>query len=476
MYTPAFVMNGRRAKELFAVNSLFRLTGAVLAMSLAGCALQGNGMADYYKRAAAERQVQNQAMTSRIQTQPLPLDTTIRLGQTAVVTVNVPAEGTEPATQARLFAGCDSATLAMEYRRAKDWSSAYALPADPARNMAQQLCQAVRDSSWRQLPGDSEDILLVDPGTLGTAYARRAIWVGIDYGRTRLDEHEGKPYDRQLERVEVDCATREASTRLVYRLNGQSLLAPPVQPLDSALDKEQRARLMGAVCTEPANLAQLATPVVRKKLPPNMLTPEVSAPLLAEVSALPQGQSTHTLSHLQFTYHASSPMVPLAVINDSPLDLYLQPGPARGLWRQQATGALGSPRVSIRWRGLIELAETSGTQRAGKTGQSSTLTNIELDGDWQTLKPGSDIAYSKSFTTSTGKSFEQNFECSVGESFPATQKVTSLQGMARNVTCVADTGLKTSNVYLYLEAYDLFVETSDTSMLMVQVNTLRAAE
>ena len=44
------------------------------------------------------------------------------------------------------------------------------------------------------------------------------------------------------------------------------------------------------------------------------------------------------------------------------------------------------------------------------------------------------------------------------------------------VTCVTDNALKTSNAYLYLEAYDLFVETSETSTLLVQVNTLKAAE
>jgi hypothetical protein len=48
--------------------------------------------------------------------------------------------------------------------------------------------------------------------------------------------------------------------------------------------------------------------------------------------------------------------------------------------------------------------------------------------------------------------------------------------MARKVTCVTNNALKTSNVYLYLEAYDLFVETADTSTLIVQINTLRAAE
>jgi len=468
-------MNGGCGKELFAVNSLFRLAAVAVAVTLSGCALQGNGMADYYKRVAAERQVQNQAMTTRIQARPLPLDSTIKLGQSAVLTVDVPADGTEPATQARLFAACDSAKLAMEYRHAKDWTNAYTLPADPARNTAQQLCQAVRDSSWKQLPGDGEDVLLLDPGTLGTANARRSIWTGIDYGRIRLDENERKPYDKQLERVDVDCATRQVSTRLVYRLNGQTLLPPPLQPLDTALAKEQTARLLGAVCAEPANLAQLAAPAVRKKLPPNMQTPEVAAPLLTAISALPQGQPAHTLSHLQFTYTASSPIVPGAVIKDSPMDLYLQTGPARGLWRQQATGALGSERVTIRWRGLIELAATSSTQLASSNKQS-TLTGIDLDGDWQTLKPGSEIAYSKRFTDSSGKPFVQDFECSVGESFPATQKVASLQGMARSVTCAIDNALKTKNVYLYLEAYDLFVETSETSILMVQANTLKAAE
>nr|WP_213941409.1 hypothetical protein [Pseudomonas sp. dw_612] len=469
-------MNSRRAKELFAVRLLVRLSGAVLAVSLTGCALQGNGMADYYKRVAAERAVEDQAMTSRIKTLPLPLDSTFGLGRTAVVTLNVPAEGAAPATQGRLFADCDSAKVSMTYRRAKDSNSSYSLPADPAGNIARQMCQAVRNSAWKQLPGDSEDLLLLDPGTLGLDNAQRSIWAGIDYGRTRLDENEGTPYDRQLEHIKVDCTAHQASNRQVYRLSGQSVLPASIQPLDSALDNAQRTRLIDAVCADPAKLAQLAAPVMRKKLPPTLRTPEIPTSLLAQVSELPQGQPSHTLSHLQLTYSASSPVVPGAVIKDSPMDLYLQPGPARGLWRQQAVGALGKESVSIRWRGLIELAATSSDQLADKTRQSSTLNSIELEGDWQNLKTGTAIAYNKSFTDKTGKPFVQHFKCSVGESFPATQKVASLQGMARNVSCTANNGLKTDSVYLYLEAYDLFVETSEISMLMAQVKTLKAAE
>lgn len=458
------------------MNLFFRLAGAALAVSLTGCALQGNGMADYYKRVAAERLVQNQAMTTRIQARSLPLDTTLKLDQTAMVMVDVPAEGVQPATQARLFAGCNRLTLAMDYRREKDWSSPYVLPADSARNIAQQMCQAVANGAWKQLPGDSEDLLLVDPGTLAINSSRRSIWAGIDFARTRLDESEGKPYGRQFERIEVDCNAHQASTRLAYRLGDQVLLPPPVQPLDSALDKDQRARLIGAVCAEPASLAQLAAPVSRKKLPPNIQTPELPAPLLAQVSALPQAQPAHALSHLQFAYNASSPLIPLAVVNDRPMDVYLQPGPARGIWRQQATGDLGSERVSLRWRGMIELATTRSNQLAGKTDSRSTLTKIDLEGDWQHLKPGSEIAYSKHFTDSSGKPFVQEFECSVGESFAATQRVASLQGAARAVTCSIDNALKTQTTYLYLEAYDLFVETAETSTLMVQLSTLKAAE
>ncbi len=166
-------------------------------------------------------------------------------------------------------------------------------------------------------------------------------------------------------------------------------------------------------------------------------------------------------------------MAPSAVIKDTPMDLYLQPGPARGIWREQATGALGSPQVSVRWRGLIELATTSDTGLDGKPAQASRLTNIDLVGDWQNLKPGNALGYSKTLTPSTGKPFVQKFECSVGESAPAAQHVASLQGLARNVTCSADNGLKSSSTYLYLEAYDLFVETAERSMLLVQVQNSR---
>jgi hypothetical protein len=37
------------------------------------------------------------------------------------------------------------------------------------------------------------------PGTLRIENSRRSIWAGIDYGRTRMDENEGKPYGHQFE-------------------------------------------------------------------------------------------------------------------------------------------------------------------------------------------------------------------------------------------------------------------------------------
>lgn len=169
------------------------------------------------------------------------------------------------------------------------------------------------------------------------------------------------------------------------------------------------------MCAEPTHLTKLATPGPRrKKLPPNLPAPQVPAALLAQ--------------------------------------------------------------VSVRWRGLIELAATSDAGLDGLPAQESRLTSIDLVGDWQNLKPGSALGYSKTLTASTGKPFVQKFECSVGESFPAAQHFASLLGLARNVTCSADNGLKSSSTYLYLEAYDLFVKTAERSMLLVQVRKLKAAQ
>ncbi|MFL6966287.1 hypothetical protein ACJ6X8_08620 [Pseudomonas alvandae] len=454
------------------------LLAALCASALVGCASRSDKIAEHNKRVAAERDAQNLAMTARVLAQPLPLDNTLRMGPTAVLMVDVPAAGTQPATQARLFANCEALMLAMDYRQAEGWYKPFVLPADPqqpARTTAQQMCQAVEDGGWRQLPGDGEDILMVDSGSLDLDNARRSIWAGIDFARLRLEA--SKTYDRQLERVEINCSTQQANTRQVYRMSNQGLLPPPLQPLDSALNAKQRTRLVGAVCAEPAKLAKLDTVgALRKKLPPDMPTPEIPSALLAQVSALPQGHPTRTLSHLQFTYDATSPMAPGAVVKNTPMDLYLQPGPARGIWREQAMGALGSEKLSVRWRGLIELASASSAEPKVPAERTSRLMRIDLKGDWQNLKPGSAIGYSKSFVSSEGKPFEQTFECSVGESFPAAQKVASLQGSALNVNCNADNGLKTSSSYLYLEAYDLFVETADRSMLLVQEKTLKAAD
>lgn len=454
------------------------LLTALCASALMGCASRSDKMAEHNKRVAAERDAQNQAMTARVLAQPLRLDHTLRLGSSAVLSVNVPAEGTQPATQARLFANCKALTLAMDYRQAEDWYKPFVLSADlqqSASTTARQMCQAVEDGGWRQLPGDGEDIVMVDSGSLDLDNGQRSIWAGIDFARLRLQA--STTYDRQLERVEINCSAQQANTRQVYRMSNQGLLPPPLQPLDSALNAQQRTRLVGAVCAEPTKLAKLDTVgALRKKLPPDMPTPEIPAALLAQVSALPQGHPTHTLSHLQFTYDAASPLAPGAMVKNTPMDLYLQPGPARGIWREQAMGALGREKVIVRWRGLIELASTSGPEPTGSAERRSRLLSIGLEGDWQNLKPGSAIGYSKSFVSSEGKPFEQTFECSVGESFPAAQKVASLQGSALNVNCNADNGLKTSSSYLYLEAYDLFVETADRSMLLVQEKTLKAAD
>ena len=98
---------------------LFRLAGAALVVILSGCALQGNGMAGYYKRAAAERLVQNQTMTTRMQARPLPLENTLKLDQTAMVMVDVPAAFASAASLicARSF------SIASEFLRLKYSSS-----------------------------------------------------------------------------------------------------------------------------------------------------------------------------------------------------------------------------------------------------------------------------------------------------------------------------------------------------------------
>jgi hypothetical protein len=94
---------------------------------------------------------------------------------------------------------------------------------------------------------------------------------------------------------------------------------------------------------------------------------------------------------LSANFNTSSPLIPLAVVNDHPMDLYLQPRPTRGIWHEQAAGDLGGERVSLRWRGMIELATTRSTRLAVKTDPRSTLPGIDLEGDWPNSIPGAPL-------------------------------------------------------------------------------------
>lgn len=434
---------------------------------------------DYRDSIVARLKAERSAMATRVLAQPLPLNTAIKVApKVAMALIDVPAQGTQPATQARLFAQCDSLALSMDYRETRDWTYTSALPdqTPAARNVAEQLCQAAKGGEWRQLAADGADWLLVNPDSLTTIEGRQWAWVGIDYERSRQSEDDTYAFDRQYERVEIDCAARQIDSRLSLRGAADTLIKPPAQPFASLLSADQRNRLIGALCTSPADLAKLPTVVMRKKLPPNLATPQVPDALLTQVRSLPHGAPANSLSHLQLAYSAHSPLVPGAQINDNPLDLYLQTGPAPGLWRMQTVGALSSEGVSIRWRGLIDLATINRIGRNGKMEQRPSPESIHLAGDWKTVPAGSTLSYSKVSKSSEGKEFTQNIECKVGPSFPAAQQLASLKGEARLITCAQLEGLKSKSTHVYLEDYDLFVQTLDSSALIVQSSTLKAAE
>ncbi|WP_263262346.1 hypothetical protein [Pseudomonas sp. RIT-PI-S] len=453
------------------------LAAAAVAVSLAGCALRGNDDTEA-RRAAAERQARQQAMAMRVLAQPRPLDTALKMAPNAMALIDVPAQGAEPATQARLFANCDTQTLSMDYRSASGWTAVFAVaaPAPTAQATARELCQAVGSGGWRHLPGEDKDVLMIDPSSLIVKGGQRLAWVGIDYERIRLSEAQDNDYSGQIERIAVDCSTRQASARQVYRMDESSLLPPPAQPLGSALTAAQRGRLIDALCAAPATLDQLAKAVVRRKLPPNLATPQVPPALLAQVGTLPQGQPIGTLSHLQFSSNATLPIRPDVKVTDSPLDLYLEKGPGPGLWRVQTADVLTGDQVSIRWRGLIDLATVARQEPAGKLEQGRSPAGVELIGDWQNIKAGSDISYIERSAGRDGKALADTFACKVGDSAPAAQTVASLQGAARRVVCRQSAGLEKTRAYLYLEAYDLFVQTADISMLIVRLNTLKVAQ
>lgn len=472
-------MDAERSMELLRVKSFPRLAGFLCVVTLAGCAGSGGLSNSYRDGIVARLKAERSAMATRVLAQPLPLNTVIKTGpHGAMAQFDVPAQGAEPATQARLFARCDTQALSMDYRDARAWTIVSALPEQtPAtRSVTAQLCQAAKGGEWRALAANEADWLLLDPQSQAVIDGQLWVWTGVDYERARQSEDDTYTYDRQYERVEIDCAARQVNSRLSMRSVAATLLTPPTQPIASSLSANQRSQLVGALCPVTADLANLPAAIMRKKLPPNLATPQVPETLLSQARALPRGEAASSLSHLQMVYSASSPLIPGAQINENPLDLYLQTGPAPGLWRVQSVGALSSEGVSIRWRGLIDLATINRIGNSGKMEQRPSPESIHLAGDWKNVPGGATLSYSKVSKSSEGKAFTQNVECQVGPSFPASQQVASLKGEARLVTCAQLEGLKSKSTHVYLKDYDLFVQTLDSSMLIVQNNTLKAAE
>jgi hypothetical protein len=114
------------------------------------------------------------------------------------------------------------------------------------------------------------------------------------------------------------------------------------------------------------------------------------------------------------------------------------------------------------------LGESKYRTRAGEiTIEKKTLTNLSFEGDWAHMPVGALLRYTAQEMrlqyTNGGKGpralvpVDDRFSCEVLSQKPASTYHPSLTGTAKVISCIKDTYQYSTDIYVYLETYGMFV-------------------
>jgi hypothetical protein len=392
---------------------------------------------------------------------------------------------------ARFDANCSQPDAQMAYR-SKAGMSLFAanprgrseeywqLPAEQKNQYLQsaqlkQVCAQTTPPQWRVFSApEHQDWQMIDRASLNVKGDEVTFWTARVLPSEMLVPGNNALYGQVRQRWTANCALQQLTALSRFYLdNHSSVLAGNVQtdlkaigPQSLGTDERQ---LVQVACGKPQSLDQYKQFEGREQSPFELPAPVVAAPVLKAIEALNMPKPEKSIQHLRRVFKDNS--VPRQYSDEgmrlNGRDSKYLSGEAGNQLTERFKGR-GSQSVKATFRGLIDLAGSEFSSRAGEiTIEDKALTNLSFEGDWAHLPVGALLRYTAQdmqFRYANGGKgpralvpVDNRYSCEVQSQKPASTYHSSLTGTAKVLSCTRDAYQYGTNIYVYLEAYGMFV-------------------
>lgn len=281
-------------------------------------------------------------------------------------------------------------------------------------------------------------------------------------------------YGQVRQRWMANCALQELTALSRFYLDTHSrVLVGDMQTDPKAIGLQSlgvdERQLVQIACGKPQSLDQYKQFEGREQSPFELPAPLVAAPVLKAIEALNMPKPEKSIQHLRRVFNDNSEprqYSDQAVRLNGRDSKYLSSEAGNQL--TERFKERGSQWVKATFRGLIDLAESEFSTPAGEiTIENKALTNLRFEGDWVNMPVGALLRYTAQDMqlryTNGGKGpralvpVDNRYSCEVQSQKPASTYHPSLTGTAKVISCIQDAYQYSTDIYVYLETYGMFV-------------------
>lgn len=338
-----------------------------------------------------------------------------------------------------------------------------------------QVCSQTTPPQWRVFSApEHQDWQMIDRSSLNVKGDEVTFWTARVLPAEMLVPDRKVLYGQVRQRWTANCALQQLTELSHFYLDTHSrVLAGSMQknlkaigPQSLGVDERQ---LVQVACGKPQSLDQYKQFEGREQLPFEVPVPAVAAPVLKAIEALNMPKPEKSIQHLRRVFNDKSEPRQYSdegVLLNGRDSTYLS-----GEAGNQLTERFEKQRsqwVKATFRGLIDLSESEFSTRAGEISiEDKALTNLSFEGDWAHMPVGALLRYTAQEMrlqyTNGGKGpralvpVDDRFSCEVRSQKPASTYHPSLTGTAKVISCIKDSYQYSTDIYVYLEAYGMFV-------------------
>ncbi|WP_429543733.1 hypothetical protein [Pseudomonas frederiksbergensis] len=392
---------------------------------------------------------------------------------------------------ARFDANCGQPDAQMAYRSKAgmslfavkprgDSEESWQLPAEQKSQYLQsaqlkQVCAQTTPPQWRVFSApELQDWQMIDRASLKVKGDEVTFWTARVLPGEMLMPGKNVLYGQVRQRWTANCALQQLTALSHFYLDAHShVLAGNMQPdlktvgLQS-LGADER-QLFQVACGKPQSLDQYKPFEGREQSPFELPVPAVAVPVLRAIEALNMPKPEKSIRHLRRVFTDKSEP---RQYSDEGVRLngrdskYLSDETSKQL--TERFKGRGSQWAKVTFRGLIDLAESEFNNHAGEiTIENKALTKLSFEGDWANMPVGALLRYTTQdmqlLYTNGGKGpralvpVDDRYSCEVQSQKPASTYHPSLTGTAKVLSCTRDAYQYSTDIYVYLEAYGMFV-------------------